>query len=362
MSIPLCDLESENAPMANDLRAAFARVLASGRFVLGPEVLAFERELAEAVGVAHAVGTSSGTDALLSLLLASGIGGGDEVITTPYSFFATAEAIVRAGATPVFADVDVETLNLDPEQALWRLGPRTRAVVVVHLFGAGADTAPLARPCRDAGVVILEDAAQAMGLPALARTAGAALSFQPSKNLGGFGDGGMVLTPDPQIAARVRRLRVHGASDTFHHVLLGGNFRLDEVQAALLRVKLPQMSRWNEARRRIAASYLERLAGLGLRLPSARGESVWSRFVVRVPDGRRDALANHLRERGVATAVYYPKPLHLQPALAGLGGRPGQLPVAERAAEEALALPIHPTLSETDLDRICDAVRSFVSS
>ena len=366
--LTMTDLAAEHAPLAAALEAAAARVLRSGRFILGDEVAAFEREVAATVGVPHAVGVSSGTDALLALLMAAGVGAGDEVVTTPYSFFATAEAIVRVGARPVFADVEAESWNLDPAAAVARLGPRTRAVVVVHLFGRLARTRPLEAACAAAGVPIFEDAAQAIGATddqgrgAGAVGAGAALSFFPSKNLGGFGDGGMVLSRDPATAARIRRLRAHGADGKNHHVAIGGNFRLDELQAALLRVKLPHVGRWTAARRRVAAAYRAALADTPLALPPEDAGAVWNQLVVGVPDGRRDALGAYLASAGIATAVYYPEPLHLQPALRALGHRQGEFPVAERACRETLALPMHAGLAPAQVARVAEAVRRFFRS
>jgi dTDP-4-amino-4,6-dideoxygalactose transaminase len=342
--IPMLDLAAQHAPLGDELRAVAARVLASGGFILGPEVAAFESEVAALLGVAHGVGVSSGSDALLALLLAHGIGPGDEVVTTPYSFFATAEAIVRVGATPVFADVDPSTMNLDPVLATQKLGRRTRAVLVVHLFGRPARTDGLGEACAAAGIPLLEDAAQAFGV----RAGTAALSFFPSKNLGGFGDGGMVVTNDDAIAARVRRLRSHGASRPHLHEVAGGNFRLDELQAALLRVKLPHLESWTAARRGWAAAYRDRLAAC-----------VWNQFVIQVPGERRAALAEHLDARGIASAIYYPLPLHLQPALASLGHHPGDFPRAEAAARSSLALPIFPGLGQERVDRIGGALADF---
>jgi dTDP-4-amino-4,6-dideoxygalactose transaminase len=366
----MSDLLSQHAPLRRDLEAAAARVLASNRFILGEEVTAFEHELAAALRIRHAVGISSGTDALLALLMAAGIRPGDEVVTTPYSFFATVEAIVRLGARPVFADVDPETLNLDPARAAERIGARTRAVMIVHLFGRLARTAPLAAACAAREIQLIEDAAQAIGAwrddggppdrQAVGTLgAGAALSFFPSKNLGGFGDGGMVVTDDDRLAAQIRLLRNHGATGKLRHEMVGGNFRLDELQAALLRVKLPLLDRWNAERRRLAAQYRERLAHLPIRLPPWDDGCVWNQLVVRIPGDRRAALIEHLDRRGIASAVYYPIPLHLQPALAYLGHRPGDFPVAEQAAREALALPIYPELGDQRLSRVTDAVSDF---
>jgi dTDP-4-amino-4,6-dideoxygalactose transaminase len=358
--IPFLDLGAQHLPLGDDLHAAAARVLASGKFILGPEVAAFERELAGELGVAEAVGVSSGTDALTALLMAAGVGAGDEVVTTPYSFFASVESIVRLGARPIFADIEPETMNIDAASAATRVGSRTKAALVVHLFGRAASTAPLRDACSAAQIPLFEDAAQAIGASSVGGGRGAALSFFPSKNLGGFGDGGAVLTNDAALAVQVRALRNHGAAKKLQHEVVGGNFRLDELQAALLRVKLPHLSRWTAERRRLAVLYRARLAGLPLGLPPADAGCVWNQFVIRVPAGRRDPLRGHLEERGIASAVYYPIPLHLQPALAFLGHRAGDFPNAERAAEESLALPIFPGLTEGDLSRVAEALGDFL--
>jgi dTDP-4-amino-4,6-dideoxygalactose transaminase len=364
-SIPMLDLGPQHAPLAEALRGAAARVIASGRFILGGEVAAFEREVASRLGVEAAIGVSSGSDALVSMLLAAGVGAGDEVVTTPYSFFATVEAIVRVGARPVFADVDPDTLNLDPARASEKLGPRTRAVLVVHLFGRVARTDGLRAACHRHGVALLEDAAQAIGArdgshpggrAAGAIGRGAALSFFPSKNLGGLGDGGMVLTNDGAFAATVRRIRSHGADEKLRHEVVGGNFRLDELQAAFLRVKLPHLEAWTDDRRRLAAAYRARLAGLPIGLPPADEGCVWNQYVIRVPGERRAALIALLAERRIASAIFYSIPLHLQPALRGLGHRAGDFPVAERAAQESLALPLFPGLGLPAVDRVVDAI------
>ena len=365
MRIPLVDLQAQHVPLLPALEAAAARVIASGRYVQGEEVAAFEREMALACGVPHAVGVSSGTDALICLLLAAGVKAGHEVLTTTYSFFATAEAIVRVGARPVFADVDPTTFNVDPTDGVARLGPRTGAVLVVHLFGRPARLGGLVPACAAAGIPIIEDAAQAVGArlpdgrPVGAIGIGAGLSFFPAKNLGGFGDGGMVLTADAAVADRVRRLRNHGADRKHHHPEAGGNFRLDELQAALLRVKLPYLAGWTASRRRVAAAYRAQLAHLPLGLPTDDPGCVWHQFVIRVPAGRRDALARHLAERGIETAIHYPIPIHLQPSLAWLGHRAGDFPEAERAAAESLALPIFPELTDEQVAQVASALADF---
>ncbi len=354
MRVPLADLAKQHAALSGELQLAFARVLRSGRYILGEEVGAFEQELGRAAGVAHAVGVSSGTDALLAALIALGVGPGDEVVTTALSFFATAGAIVRLGAKPVFADVGRD-LCLDPEDALRRRTARTRAFLPVDLFGRRADLAPLA----ETGLPVVEDAAQAIGAPGLARRAAyAALSFFPTKNLGALGDAGALLTDDGDLAERARLVRAHGARPKYTHHLVGGNFRLDAVQAALLRVKLPHLARWNEARAQNAARYRAAFAGLGdLALPDDAPGHTWHQFVVRT--ARRDALRVHLAGRGVETEVYYPTPLHLQPCFERLGGRPGDCPNAEAACRDSLALPVHAELDEAQIDHVVSSVRSF---
>jgi len=370
--VPLQDLAAHHEPLLPELAAAAVRVLTSGRFIAGAETEAFEREAAAALSIPHAVGVSSGTDGLLAALMACGVGPGDEVVTSPFSFFASVGAILRLGATPVFADVDPATLNLDPTAAATRLGPKTRAALVVHLFGRAAPLDGLDAACAALDIPIIEDAAQAIGAradrspsgrPSGALGRAAVISFFPSKNLGGFGDGGMVLTTDADFAARIRVLRVHGATAKNRHEVLGGNFRLDELKAALLRVKLPHLPRWTERRRQIADHYRQRLSAVAdagaIELPPPDPGSVWNQFVLRIRDRARDPLRQHLAARGIATAVYYPTPLHLQPALAHLGLRAGAFPQAERAAREALALPIYPELPLAAADRVAATVAAF---
>jgi dTDP-4-amino-4,6-dideoxygalactose transaminase len=367
MPIPTQDLQAHHEPLLEELYAAARRVIASGRYILGPECDALEREAAHAFEAAEAITLSSGTDALLVLLMALGIGPGDEVVTTPFTFFATAGVIARLGARPVFADIDPQTLDLDPAKAAARLGPRTRAVIVVHLFGRVCRTGGLAEACAARGIPLFEDAAQAAGArrgaagPAVGKLGRAAsLSFFPAKNLGGLGDGGMVLTDDAALARQVRLLRVHGSERRYHHELVGGNFRLDDLQSALLRVKLPHLPRWTAQRRAAAARYRENLGDLaGLALPPDDPGCVWNQFVVRVPGDRRDALARALADQGTGSAVYYPTPLHLQPCFAGLGYGRGDLPIAEQACAEVLALPIYPELAPAAIDAVCAQVRAF---
>lgn len=338
LKVPFFDMSAEVAAVRPGLDAAIARVLDSGVFVGGPEVAAFERELAASVRCAHVAATSSGTDALLATFMALGIGAGDEIVTTPFTFFATAESALRVGARVVFADIDPETLTLDPQAAASRCTDRTRAVVPVHLFGCPAELPAV--PCA-----IVEDAAQSLGASPVRGTA-ATTSFFPTKNLGALGDGGAVLTNDEEIADRIRLLRDHGARPRYHHIAIGGNFRLDALQAAVLRTKLPLLAAATAARRANAARYRSLFAAAGvpseLRLPPDRHEHVFHQFVIRAP--RRDALRAFLARSGVETQVYYPAPLHLCAAGLREGYQPGAFPAAEAAASDVLALPIYPHL------------------
>lgn len=342
--VPLFDMRAELAPIRAEVDRAIARVLDSGQFVGGAEVEGFERELAAAAGRARAIGTGSGTDALLVLAMALGIGPGDEVVTTPLTFIATATAAARTGARVVFADVDDRTLTLDPRAALAACSSATRAIVTVHLYGHPA-APPVGAPCP-----VIEDAAHSvLGAPPCGLAA--ALSCFPTKNLGALGDAGAVLTDDLELADRVALLRTHGASPKYHHVAIGGNFRLDALQAAVLRAKLPHLAAWTAARRARAARYRDLFgehARAGklppeLRLPADHADHVYHQFCIRAP--ARDRLRAHLAAAGIGTEVYYPEPLHLAPCFAALGYRRGSLPVAERACEELLALPIHPQLA-----------------
>ena len=345
MQVPLVDLASQYAALAPEIDAAVKRVLASGHYINGDDIVAFEREMATAH--AHAIAVSSGSDALLAALFALGVTAGDEVVTSPFTFFATAGAIARLGATPVFADVDPLTFNLDPGAALAAITPRTRAILPVHLFGRIADSIPTSLP-------ILEDAAQAVGSTHLGPLV--ALSFFPSKNLGAVGDAGMVLTDDAALADRIRLYRAHGAKPKYEHHVVGANARMDTLQAAILRAKLPHLPSWNARRRAHATTYRALLAGTPLTLPEDAPGHVWHQFVVRAPD--RDALHGFLRAREIETAVYYPKPLHLQaPFSTG-----ASLPHAERAAREVLALPVHPHLTEAQLGHVAASITAFYAA
>ncbi len=363
MRVPLLDLRAQYATIRDDVRAAIDRVVESQYFILGPEVSGLEAEVAAYAGAAHAVGMSSGTDALLAALMVLGVGPGDEVVTTPYSFFATAGTIARVGAVPVFADIDPVTYNLREDLALERIGPRTKAVMPVHLYGCVAPMDTLLAT----GVSVIEDAAQAIGArDTHARSAGTmgaigCFSFFPSKNLGGFGDGGMVVTNDAELAERLRAVRMHGAHVKYFHETVGGNFRLDALQAAVLRVKLPHLDGWTAARRRNAELYRALLRDAGLAeivtTPHDEPGHIYNQFVIRSP--RRDELRAFLAEQGVGTEIYYPVPLHLQECFAYLGYRRGDLPAAEAAAEETLALPIYPELTADDIGYVVEQIARF---
>lgn len=376
MAVPFLDLTLQYRDLKTELDEAVARVVASQRFILGPEVEALEAEVADYLGVAHAVGVASGTDALLLVLKALEPEPGDEVILPAFTFFATAGAAWNAGFRPVFCDVDEETFNVSAEtlRAVWTA--RTRAVIPVHLYGQTAPMTEIRRLARERGAFVLEDAAQAMG--ARQRTArgddedwamagnlgdAGAFSFFPTKNLGGFGDGGMVTTSDQALAEKVAKLRVHGGKQMYRHEMVGTNSRLDALQAAVLRAKLPHLDRWARARRANAALYDELLADLPeVRTPATPPGHyhVYNQYTLRV--GRRDELREHLGGKGIGTGLYYPLGLHLQACFAELGGREGDLPVTERLSREVLSLPVFPELTESRIREVAEAVREFYRS
>ena len=353
--IPLVDVKAQYEPFIPELKERFASVLDSGRFVFGPEVEAFEREAAAYLGVPHAIGVANGTDALVLALEAMGVGRGDEVVCPAFTFYATAEAVARVGATPVFADIDPATLNLDPGAAAAVVTERTKAIVPVHLFGRPAALAELAA----LGVPLLEDAAQAFGAPGIATTGTCStFSFFPTKNLFALGDGGLVACTDDAVAETLRKLRFHGSRDKQTFELVGTNSRLDAIQAAALRVFLPHLDGWNEARREAAARYAELGLGEAVELPADEAGHVYHMYVVRSPE--RDRIAAALGEAGIASAAYYVTPLHLQPALSHLGYRPGSLPESERAAAEDLALPMWAGIGPEQQERVVATVRAAV--
>ncbi|MHB8869631.1 MAG: DegT/DnrJ/EryC1/StrS family aminotransferase [Thermoleophilia bacterium] len=380
--VPLLDLRAVHEPLAGEFRAAIDEVLRTERYIMGSNVVALEEELTGYCGTAFAYGVSSGTDALLLALMALGVGPGDEVVTTPYTFFATAGAVVRLGARPVFCDIDRDTYNLDAALVEEALTERTRLLMPVHLYGQVADMEPLVALAGGLGLAVVEDAAQAIGAEAGGRRAGSfgdvgCFSFFPSKNLGAFGDGGAVTARDPALAERLDILRQHGAKPKYHHALVGANFRLDAIQAAVLRVKLPRLDGWTAQRQMNAVRYRSLFVegGLAARVEGGGGSAalaeapvvlpfeapggrhIYNQFVLRVRD--RDRLLAHLRAHGVGTEVYYPIPLHLQECFCDLGYREGDLPEAEAAARETLAVPVYPGLTPAQQRRVVDVVRGF---
>ncbi len=366
--VPLLDLKAQYAPIRHDVLEAMTRICDTQHFILGPEVEALERELEAFLGVPHAVGMSSGTDALLAALMALGVGAGDEVITSPYSFFATAGSIARLGARPVFVDIDPATYNIDPAGIASAITRRTRAIMPVHLFGQSAEMAPILDAAAGPGVPVVEDAAQAIGARYRDQSIGGlgtfgCFSFFPTKNLGAFGDAGLVTTRDAALARQLRAIRQHGGEVKYHHDAIGANFRLDALQAGILRVKLPHLEAWTAARQRNADRYVALFAQAGLattvRLPvrAAQRTHIYNQFVVRVPE--RDQLRAYLQTQGIGTEIYYPVPLHLQPCFRGLGYAAGAFPVAETAAKEVLALPIYGELSDAQQSWVVDAIRVF---
>ena len=364
MTVPLLDLKAQYAEIRADVDAAVRSVMESARFIGGPEVSGLEEEVARYSQSAHAIACASGTDALLLSLWALGVGPGDEVITTAYSFFASAGTIANNGATPVFVDIDPRTYNLDPHRLEAAFTPRTKAVVTVHLYGQCSDMTAIRALCDQRRVFLIEDAAQAIGAEWEGRRAGSmsdygCFSFFPSKNLGAAGDGGMIVTQNPDYAERVRLLREHGSKPKYYHSMVGTNSRLDALQAAILRVKLKHLDRWTEARGRNAALYDQLFEGSRVGRPwrDPRGRHIYNQYVIRVP--KRDELRKHLTERGIGTEIYYPVPLHLQKCFAMLGGKAGDLPQSEAAAAETLALPIYPELSEEQVRYVAACVREF---
>jgi dTDP-4-amino-4,6-dideoxygalactose transaminase len=368
ISVPLLDLTAQYRPIRDEILQAITRVCDSQRFIMGPDVESLELELASMLEVEHAVAVSSGTDALLVALMALGIGPGGEVITPTYSFFATAGCVRRLGATPVFVDSDPVTFDVDPAAVARAVSPQTRAVLPVHLFGLCADMDPLLATARNAGVPIIEDAAQAIGARYHGRTAGSmgtvgCFSFFPSKNLGAFGDGGLVTTNDAALAHEIRLLRNHGAEPKYFHHRLGGNFRLDALQAAVLRVKAPHLSAWTDARRRNADRYRTLFAEFGLdarvRLPAepAGYRHIYNQFVIRGP--QRDELRAYLTSRRIGTEIYYPVPFHRQACFASLPSAGGPYPVADRDAETSLAIPIYGELTLDQQRHVVACIAEF---
>ncbi len=361
--VPLIDLVAQYKTIEGEISAAVQRVFSEQRFILGDEVAEFECDAATYCDAREAIGCASGTDALLLALMALDLAPGDEVITTPYTFFATGSAIHRLGAKPVFVDIEPAGFNINPEAVEQAISPRTRAILPVHLYGQCADMDPLWRIAARHGLAIVEDACQAIGAEYHSRRAGVlgsvgCFSFFPTKNLGGAGDGGLMTTDDFALAGRLRRLRVHGDAGHYEHIEVGLNSRLDALQAAVLRVKLRQLEHWTTARRENAARYAAMFDAFGLldsltppvELPGRR--HVYNQYCIRVHDGRRDQVLQALRAAQIGCAIYYPRPLHLQPCFASLGYQAGMLPVSERAAQETLALPVFPELREEQQETV----------
>lgn len=367
--ILLFDPGTQHRPLRGDLLRAMTQVLDSQHFIMGEEVKKLETEIAAYTGVSRAVGCASGSDALYLALLAAGVGHGDEVLTTPFSFFATAGSISRAGARPVFVDIEPDTFNIDPERLAEAVKAHSsvKAIIPVHLFGACADMDPILGIAAECGAVVIEDGAQSIGAEYKKRKAQSmgemgCISFFPSKNLGGFGDGGMVLTSNQLLADKVASLRLHGTTKKYYHTYLGTNSRLDTLQAAVLLVKFPYLDSWSNERARNAAKYRKLLstAGLPIVLPVEapyQTRHVYNQFVIRC--ARRDELKVYLQQHGVGTEIYYPLPLHLQACYADLGYTEGSMPVSERASQEVLALPIHGDLPDEDIAYICDLIHLF---
>ncbi len=369
MPVPLLDLKAQYATMRDEIREAIDRVVESQYFILGPEVKALEEEIAAYSQCEYGIGVSSGTDAILVCLMALNLKPGDEVITTPYTFFATAGCVTRLGAKPVFVDIDPDTYNIDPSQIEAAITDRTRAIMPVHLYGQTADMEPIMNIAQRHDLVVIEDAAQAIGSEYNERRAGSighfgCFSFFPSKNLGGFGDGGMVVTNDPELYEKVNILRKHGSKPKYYHHVVGGNFRLDAIQAAVLRVKLKDLDSWSDARQRNADIYRRlfsqaSIPNLVMPIEQSGYRHIYNQFIIRCP--HRDELMAHLKEHKIGCAIYYPVPMHLQKCFADLGYQEGDFPISEQAAKETLAIPIYPELTEEMQARVVEVIAEFYS-
>src|SRR6184192_1299599 len=365
--IPLVDLKAQYATIRDEVRAAIDDVLESMQLTIGPNVKAFDHEFASYIGTKHSIGVGSGTDALQLAIRACGVSSGDEVITVSHTFFATVEAILYANARPILVEVDEKTMNMDAAAVAAAITPRTKAIIPVHLYGRTADLKPLRQVAGDRNIMIIEDAAQAHG--ALtddgSTKAGASgrVSFYCSKNLGAYGEAGSITTNDDRLAEELRALREHGQSTRYYHPVVGYNARLDEIQAAILRIKLRKLEQWNARRRKLAHMYDERLKDSGVvtpEIPSDERRHVFYTYTVRVGGGRRDDLRKYLGERGIGTQIHYPVPIHLQQSAEFLGYREGDMPVTERVASEVLSLPMFAELTDGQLERVADSVRSFM--
>jgi dTDP-4-amino-4,6-dideoxygalactose transaminase len=365
--VPYLDLRAQMKPLRAELDAAIARTLDNCSFCLGPDVAQFEKDFATFCGAQHALGFNSGTSALHVAMLLLGVGPGDEVITTPYTFIATSWAISYCGAKPVYVDIDEATFNLDPKRIEKAITPKTKAVLPVHLYGQPFDVDAVAAVCKKHNLPFVEDAAQAHGAKYKGKSIGtfgavSCFSFYPAKNLGACGEGGALVTNDPALAARAKSLREHGSTVRYHHDEVGYNYRLEGIQGAVLGVKLKHLENWTRERQRIAARYVELLSGTPLQLPAvtAGNESAWHLYTVR--SARRDELKKHLDANGIGNAVHYPMPLHLQKVYANLGHRAGDFPVAEKASREVLSLPMFPELTEAQIQRVAAVVKDFFRS
>ncbi len=370
-TVPLLDIKTQNESVAGALKEAFERVVKSGHFILGPEVEAFERAVAQYLGATHAIGVSSGTDALVVSLMAANIQPGDEVITTPFTFFATAGSIARVGAKPVFVDVDPITFNLDAGAIDGALTSRTKAIMPVHLFGQACDMHAIMAIAKAKQLTVIEDAAQALGTRFNGNCVGTlgdygCFSFFPSKNLGALGDGGLVTCQSDALAEKVKLLRTHGAKPKYFHSMIGGNFRLDALQAAFLAAKLPKLDTWSEGRARNAEQYTQLLKSAGLSkdlltVPEAVfAGHIWNQYTLQTP--HRDALRKHLSEHNIGSEIYYPEPMHTQSCFSHLGYKAGDFPVSERLAKQSLSIPVFPELSAAQLNYVAETIISFLKS
>lgn len=364
MQVPLLDLKAQYTTIKDEILAEVSEVLESQICIGGPRVTELEKKIAAISDCKFAVGVSSGTDAILNSLMSLDIGNGDEVISTPFTFFATVGCIVRAGAKPVFVDIDPKTFNINAKLIEPAVRERTKAIMPVHLFGQMADMEPIMEVANKYNLAVIEDAAQSITSTYKGRKAGSigtvgCLSFFPSKNLGAVGDGGMVVTNDEDLYNRLKIMRNHGANPKYYHKFVGGNFRLDPIQAAVLLVRLPHLDNWSEARRRNAAFYDERFADTVVKTPYISPDcvSIYNQYVIRIP--KRDELVTHLKEKGIGSAIYYPRPMHLQECFRHLGYKDGDFPESERAANEVLAIPIYPELTDNMKDYVVETILSF---
>jgi dTDP-4-amino-4,6-dideoxygalactose transaminase len=367
--IPLVDLKAQYATIRDEVRAAIDDVLESMQLTIGPNVKAFDQEFASYIGTKHSIGVGSGTDALQLAIRACGVSGGDEVITVSHTFFATVEAILYANARPILVEIDEKTMLIDPAAVAAAITPRTKAIIPVHLYGRTVDLKPLRQIAQDRNITIIEDAAQAHGaLLDDGKKAGAGgrvncFSFYCSKNLGAYGEAGSITTNDDRLAEELRALREHGQSTRYYHPVVGYNARLDEIQAAILRIKLKRLEQWNARRRELARMYDERLKDAGVTVPEIPGDirrHVFYTYTIRVEGGRRDDLRKYLGDRGIGTQIHYPVPIHLQQSAQFLGYRKGDMPITEKVASEVLSLPMYAELTDEQLERVAEAVRSFM--